>query len=124
MFGALPTLAVAGGLITSNAADGGAGSQAVVLTDSGSSTAPSDSTFGSAHDYTHTSNTFSTGADWTITWSSPGLFVVSVDYLVVGQASSGGPGSGTVHMHGSGQHHLSIVSEKAYSVVVRSALSK
>ena len=120
----LPTLAVAGGLIASHAADLRAGSQPVVLTDSGSSTAPSDSTVGSAHDYTHRTNTFSTGADWTITWSSSGLFAVSVDYLVVGQAGSGGPGSGTVHMYGSGQHHLSIVSEKAYSVVVRSALSK
>jgi len=63
VIGALATLAVAGGLIASNAAGADAGSQAVVLTDSGFSTAPSDSTVGSAHDYTHRTNTFSTGAD-------------------------------------------------------------
>jgi len=93
----------------------------VVLTDTGSSTAPGDSAPGSAHDYTHTTAPFTTGADWTIEWSSSGQFAIIVGYLVVGRPSGDGPGSGTVHMHGAGRHRLAIVSEKAYRVVVRSA---
>jgi len=95
----------------------------VVLTDTGPSTAPGDSAPGSAHDYTLITTPFTTGADWTIQWSSSGQFAIIAGYLVVGQPSGVGPGSGsgTVHMHGAGQHRLSIVSEKAYRVVVRSA---
>jgi len=96
-------------------------SASVVLIDTGSSTAPGDSAPGSAHDYTHTTAPFTTGAHWTIEWTSSGQFAIIVGYQVVGQPSGDGPGSGTVPMHDAGQHRLSIVSEKAYRVVVRSA---
>jgi len=93
----------------------------VILTDTGSSTASLDSAPGSAHDYTHNTAPFTTWADWTIEWWSSGQFAIIVGYLVVGRPGGDGPGSGTVHMHGAGRHRLSIVSEKAYRVVVRSA---
>jgi len=93
----------------------------VILTDTGSSTAPGDSARGSAHDYSHTTAPFTTGADWTIEWWSSGQFAIIDGYLVVGRPSGDGPGSGTVHMHGAGRHRLTIVSEKAYRVVVRPA---
>ena len=117
--GAVLMLAASAGHIATNAGLP-AKATTVVLTDAGPSTAPGDSLPGSAHDYTHITAPFTTGADWTIEWSSSGQFAIIVGYLVVGQVG-GGPGSGTVHMRGAGQHRLSIVSEKAYRVLVRSA---
>src|SRR5215467_10231276 len=67
-----------------------------VLTDRGMSTAPGDSAPGSAHNYTHVTAPFTTGADWTIEWWSSGQFAIIDRYLVVGRPSDG-PRSGTVH---------------------------
>lgn len=97
------------------------GAQTVVLRDSGPSTTPGRSAIRSAHSYFHTAGPFTTGLNWTITWSASGQFAIIVGYLVVGQPRQGGPGSGRVIMRGAGRHSLAILSERAYSVTVRSA---
>lgn len=99
-------------------ADARSGTQIVVLHDAGSSTAPGSSAVGSARSYFHTAGPFTTGMDWTITWSASGQFAIIAGYLAVGQPGQGGPGSGKVIMHGAGRHSLVILSERAYSVTV------